>query len=154
MDRKPKDYHEAERIILGKLINIDEETKLLAEIKDVVDELNIIQTIGQKELIASEEISVADEARHRIGRIMTEKWRETKKLREHAEEHAENVHQAVSTYYCLMQFADAVPYQLIALLDLRQRHAHVLEAQSARKQADISGMQQEVRAHPSFRRKY
>ena len=98
--KKFKNYHEAEAIILDELINIDEETELLAEIKDVKDELNIMLTLLQEQEDVLKKLYNQDmhdilspSSLARIDRILNAKEDEIERLTKHADK----VHEAVSS---------------------------------------------------------
>jgi hypothetical protein len=90
-----KKYHEAESIILDELIKIDEETDLLARIKDVMDELNMLLTLSkeQRSVFNNPHMPPMEHYRAKIHRIMTAKEEEIDKLTKHAD----RVYKAVST---------------------------------------------------------
>ena len=113
------------------LLDIGKETQLLAEIKDIRDELNMIS------LVLKHQISVLPDMADHIGEELIEasgsqKRMEIKRARERqrkmVELHIKDVERMSS------QAAD-ISSNLTNLLDLKQKHANAFEARFARDQA-------------------
>ena len=123
------------------LLEIDVETTLQAEIKDILDELNIIATIIDLQMVnlGEFEASVTDELRSGGSRRATdaavnEVRRRSREQRRLLEVHRKDVER-------MDRQAEGIYTSLTHLLDLKQKHSNALEARFARVQTVIATRQ-------------
>ncbi len=117
-----------EAIFPDALLDIGTETRLLAEIKDIRDELNIIGVIlaNQMSILEEFENSIIDELRVEGSRKATDSisWEIRKRSREQRrllETHSKDVDR-------MDRQAENILINLTHLLDLKQKHSNALEA--------------------------
>ncbi|TPX10123.1 uncharacterized protein E0L32_001320 [Thyridium curvatum] len=142
---------EQDPLVLDALLDIGIETALLAEIKDIRDELNIIAVIldSQSSILHEFEGQVVEELRTEGGgggggggggtrRVVDavaaeirKRSREQKRL---LEVHRKDVER-------MDRQAESIYMSLTHLLDLKQKHSNALEARFARDQAEIAARQ-------------
>lgn len=117
---------------VNDLLDIEAETKLLKELKDIRDELNIILMIfgHQKKVLRQFEEAVCDE-QHDDTTEAERRFREQRKL---TELHMDDVRRMDSQ-------AQAIFTSLTQLLDFKQKHANAVEARFAREQATLTAQQ-------------
>lgn len=123
------------------LLDIGVETSLLAEIKDIRDELNILAVVldSQMSILVEFESHIIDELRPEGTRRVTEaivheirkRSREQKRL---LEVHRKDIDR-------MDRQAESIYMSLTHLLDLKQKHSNALEARFARDQAVIAARQ-------------
>jgi len=123
------------------LLEIGTETRLLAEIKDIQDELNIIGVIlsNQLSILEDFESNVVDDLRNDGSRRATDSiiWeirkrsREQKRLLETHRKDIDRMDRQVASIYV----------SLTHLLDLKQKHSNALEARYAREHAVLAARQ-------------
>ncbi|KAK1771491.1 hypothetical protein QBC33DRAFT_575495 [Phialemonium atrogriseum] len=123
------------------LLDIDVETSLLSEIKDIRDELNIIAVIldSQMLILGEFEAHVTDELRGDGSRratdgIVGEIRRRSREQRRLLDVHRKDVDR-------MDRQAESIYTSLTHLLDLKQKHSNALEARFARDQAVIAARQ-------------
>lgn len=123
------------------LLDIDVETSLLSEIKDIRDELNIIAVIldSQMLILGEFEVHVTDELRGDGSRratdgIVGEIRRRSREQRRLLDVHRKDVDR-------MDRQAESIYTSLTHLLDLKQKHSNALEARFARDQAVIAARQ-------------
>ncbi|KAH8755439.1 hypothetical protein F5882DRAFT_482176 [Hyaloscypha sp. PMI_1271] len=102
-------------MIMDKLFDITNETKLVKDIKDILEELNIIRYIGQQQQAVIKPFTERMLPQH----SKTKDFHDNTRLRNQVTD--------------LYNAADATYKALRDLLDLKQKHASVIEARSARK---------------------
>jgi ankyrin repeat protein/Mg2+ and Co2+ transporter CorA len=117
---------------VNDLLDIEEETTLLKELKDIRDELNIILMIfgHQKKVLRQFEEAVCDE-QHEDTTEAERRFREQRRL---TELHMDDVKRMDSQ-------AQAIFTSLTQLLDFKQKHANAVEARFAREQATATAEQ-------------
>lgn len=123
------------------LLNIYKETRLLAEVKDIQDELNIIAVILDSQILVledfqkniTEELSLEGNRKATDGIIKDIRRRfdeQQRLIRAHRNDIVRMNNQGASIYDGLTN-----------LLDLKQKHSNALEARFAREQAIIAAKQ-------------
>lgn len=132
---REQDY-DSEPVFVDKLLEIGTETKLLAEIKDIKDELRILDMVLQSQLHVLPGLAdhIVDELRGRNnpeGREIERRKREQLKL---IEVHIKDLERMKGQ-------ATSVESSLAHLLDLKQKHANAFEARFARDQAQLTAKQ-------------
>jgi len=115
-------------MVMDALFNITTETNLVSEIKDILDELNIISCVGRHQTAVIEPFM--SEMLHQSLDTNDKDFHDSTRLRNRIEE-LQNT--AQSTYRALQD-----------LLDLKQKQASVIEARSARRDAKASADQAEA----------
>ncbi|KAL9035569.1 MAG: hypothetical protein Q9180_004794, partial [Flavoplaca navasiana] len=134
--------HAAEKENLGDhtfvdtLLDIGEETALLAETKDIRDELNMISMVLKHQISILDDMMYAllEEAKGPDSRMQQEikkRYREQHKV---VEVHLKDVER-------MDKQAESIYTSLTHLLDLKQKHANAFEARFARDQAAFTGRQ-------------
>ncbi|QDS71946.1 hypothetical protein FKW77_000869 [Venturia effusa] len=132
---REQDY-DSEPVFVDKLLEIGTETKLLAEIKDIKDELRILDMVLQSQLHVLPGLAdhIVDELGGRNspqGREIERRKREQLKL---IEVHIKDLER-------MRGQATSVEASLAHLLDLKQKHANAFEARFARDQAQLTAKQ-------------
>ncbi|KAI6352876.1 hypothetical protein MCOR25_009260 [Pyricularia grisea] len=129
-----------------ELLDIGSETELLAEIKDIRDELNILHTVLNGQLIVLDEFErhITDEvrastaadpsARRTTDMFVADCKRRSKDQRRLLETHLEDIVR-------INRQSESIYHSLTNLLDLKQKHSNALEARFARDQAVIAARQ-------------
>ncbi|KAI4229409.1 MAG: hypothetical protein L6R36_000863 [Xanthoria steineri] len=118
------------------LLDIGEETALLAETKDIRDELNMISMVLKHQVSVLDDMmhAILEEARGPNSRLQSEikkRYREQHKV---VELHLKDVER-------MDKQAEGIYTSLTHLLDLKQKHANAFEARFARDQAAFTGRQ-------------
>lgn len=113
---------------MDDLFDITEETYLVSEIKDILDELNIISCVGRHQASVIEPFML--EMLHQTLDTKDKDFHDGTRLRDRIDELQRT---AQSTYTALQD-----------LLDLKQKQASVIEARSARRDAKASADQAEA----------
>lgn len=123
------------------LLNIHSETMLLAEIKDIQDELNIIDEVLrlQSSVLEKLQLNIEQELRVEGNRKITDlvlrdiKHRYQEQMRLITERH-DDIER-------MCEQSSGIALSLTNLLDLKQKHSNALEARFAREQAIIAAKQ-------------
>ncbi|KAL8996164.1 MAG: hypothetical protein Q9169_004274 [Polycauliona sp. 2 TL-2023] len=118
------------------LLDIGEETALLAETKDIRDELNMISMVLKHQVSILDDMmhALLEEAKGPDSRMQAEikkRYREQHKV---VEVHLKDVER-------MDKQAEGIYTSLTHLLDLKQKHANAFEARFARDQAAFTGRQ-------------
>jgi Mg2+ and Co2+ transporter CorA len=123
------------------LLNIHQETRLLAEIKDIQDELNIIDMVldSQRHVLKEFQKNITDELRVEGSRKTTDGVIKEIRRRFQEQERLLEVHQ--NDLDRMDGQAHGIYSSLTNLLDLKQKHSNALEARFAREQAIIAAKQ-------------
>lgn len=123
------------------LLDIGKETSLLAEIKDIHDELNIIKIIleSQTKIVTDFEAHVSEELRADGSRRATEGVVYEVRKRSREQKRLLDLH--VTDIVRMTAQANNIYTSLTHLLDLKQKHSNALEARFARDQAVIAARQ-------------
>jgi len=123
------------------LLDIDVETSLLSEIKDVRDELNIIAVILDSQTLILDEFEghVTDELRGEGSRRATDAFVHEIRRRSREQRRLLDVHR--KDVDRMDRQAESIYMSLTHLLDLKQKHSNALEARFARDQAVIAARQ-------------
>jgi len=117
-------------LFVDKLLDIGAETNLLAEIKDIRDELNMIAKVleDQRNVIPDLEASVTD--------IYSEEHRgNTRDLRRRFKDMLKTIDTHIRDLERMDIQAERIYKSITDLLDLKQKHANAFEARFARDQA-------------------
>lgn len=118
------------------LLDISQETRLLAEIKDIRDELNIISTVleYQGNVLKRFGDNIVEEIGGKRSKEAGEVYKRSKEqleiIRDHIQDLTRMDKQSASIYDSLTD-----------LLDLKQKHANAFEARFARDQASLTAKQ-------------
>ncbi|RYO76773.1 hypothetical protein DL766_005304 [Monosporascus sp. MC13-8B] len=128
-------------LISDALLDISNETKLLAEIKDIRDELSIIAVILESQLSALIDFEdfVLDEIRGDGNRRAADT--RTAEIRKRAREQRRGIEFRQKDLYRMDNQAQSLYMSLTDLLDLKQKHSNALEARFAADQAVIAAKQ-------------
>ncbi|KAK2765549.1 hypothetical protein FQN54_008403 [Arachnomyces sp. PD_36] len=112
---------------LDRLQNIVQETRLLAEVKDIADEIRIIMTVlqAQKSVMENTDLS---------GNHNSASWEEVE----------EAINSSIAEFQVMKAHAEEIHVSLSNLLDLKQKQANVSEARSARERAQETAKQGNV----------
>ncbi|KAL9581543.1 MAG: hypothetical protein Q9212_003843 [Teloschistes hypoglaucus] len=118
------------------LLDIGEETALLAETKDIRDELNMISLVLEHQLSVLDDMMSAllEEATKHQPQVQSEVRRRYKEQQKLVEVHIKDVER-------MEKQAEGIYTSLTHLLDLKQKHANAFEARFARDQAALTGRQ-------------
>ncbi len=131
----------SDAIFPDALLDIGVETSLLAEIKDIRDELNIIAVIleSQMTLLLGFESGITEELRLEGSRRTTETVIGEIRKRSREQKRVLEVHQ--KDIDRMDRQAESIYMSLTHLLDLKQKHSNALEARFARDHAVIAARQ-------------
>jgi Mg2+ and Co2+ transporter CorA len=126
------------------LFDITTETNLMTEIKDILDELNIISSVGRQQTsvikpfmrdMLNQSLDTQDKSFHDSTRLEMQI--------EELQKTAKSTYRAVSDIR-YQSLSNAYSAKLQDLLDLKQKQASVIEARAARKDAKSSADQAEA----------
>lgn len=116
-------------LFVDKLLDIGQETDLLAEAKDIRDELNMIRTVleYQKQVLADLHDAICEIylGEHKSQNELKKKFREQQRI---VEMHVKDVDR-------MDKQTERIYHSITDLLDLKQKHANAFEARFARDQA-------------------
>lgn len=114
---------------VDKLLDIGKETDLLAETKDIRDELNMIAKVleDQRSVLPDLEASIKD--------IYREEHRSQQELKRRFEEQLKTINIHLKDLERMDKQAERIYKSITDLLDLKQKHANAFEARFARDQA-------------------
>jgi hypothetical protein len=118
------------------LLNIGTETKLLAEIKDIRDELNIIRRVLQDQVNILPDF--ADRISEELGGKRSQEAPEFKKK---YKDQVKIIEVHIKDLARMDKQAELIYGSLTNLLDLKQKHANAFEARFARDQAALTARQ-------------
>lgn len=116
-------------LFVDKLLDIGAETDLLAEIKDIRDELNMITKVleDQRSVIPDLEVSITD--------IYREEHKSQQDLKRRFKEQLKTIDTHIKDLERMDKQAERIYKSITDLLDLKQKHANAFEARFARDQA-------------------
>jgi ankyrin repeat protein/Mg2+ and Co2+ transporter CorA len=116
-------------LFVDKLLDIGHETDLLAETKDIRDELNMIAKVleDQRAVIPDLEVSIAD--------IYREEHKSQLDLKRKFREQLKTIDVHLKDLERMDKQAERIYKSITDLLDLKQKHANAFEARFARDQA-------------------
>ncbi len=141
--RMPANHHlaGATPVFPDALLDIGVETSLLAEIKDIRDELNILAVIleSQMTMLWGFENGITDELRLDGTRRATDAITSEIRKRSREQKRVLEVHQ--KDIDRMDRQAESIYMSLTHLLDLKQKHSNALEARFARDHAVIAARQ-------------
>jgi hypothetical protein len=116
-------------------LEIGRETELLAEIKDIRDELGIIKMVLQYQMNVLPE--VADDIAEELGRKSNETW----ELRKRAKEQLKIIEVHIKDVERMDRQCEGIYTSFTHLLDLKQKHSNAFEARFAREQTALTAKQ-------------
>ena len=122
-------YEDEEPLFVDKLLDIGQETDLLAEAKDVRDELNMIRTILQHQK------DVLDGFQEVICEIYHGQHRSQYEIKKRFKEQQRTIDMHLKDIDRMDKQAERIYSSITDLLDLKQKHANAFEARFARDQA-------------------
>lgn len=116
-------------LFVDKLLDIGAETNLLAETKDIRDELNMIAKVleDQRSVIPDLETAVTD--------IYKEERKSQQELKRHFKDQLKTIDTHMKDLERMDKQAERIYKSITDLLDLKQKHANAFEARFARDQA-------------------
>lgn len=116
-------------LFVDKLLDIGAETDLLAEIKDIRDELNMITKVleDQRNVLPDMEISITD--------IYREEHKSQQELKKRFRDLLKTIDTHIKDLERMDKQAKRIYESITDLLDLKQKHANAFEARFARDQA-------------------
>ncbi|KAF2012838.1 hypothetical protein BU24DRAFT_435191 [Aaosphaeria arxii CBS 175.79] len=116
-------------LFVDKLLDIGAETDLLAETKDIRDELNMIAKVleDQRSVIPDIEVSITD--------ILREEHKSQQDLKRRIREQIKTIDTHLKDIDRMDKQAERIYKSITDLLDLKQKHANAFEARFARDQA-------------------
>lgn len=123
-------------IFVDTLLDIGTETKLLAEIKDIRDELNIIR------MVLTSQLNILPDLADDIGEELGNRQKlEASELRKRSRDQMKIIEVHIKDLDRMDKQADLIYNSLTHLLDLKQKHANAFEARFARDQAALTARQ-------------
>ncbi|KAL8657066.1 MAG: hypothetical protein Q9226_002287 [Calogaya cf. arnoldii] len=136
LDKRSGSRDHKDHTFVDTLLDIGEETALLAETKDIRDELNMISMVLKHQVSILDDVMLAllEEVKgpdHRVQSGIKKRYRELHKV---VEVHLKDVER-------MDKQAEGIYTSLTHLLDLKQKHANAFEARFARDQAAFTGRQ-------------
>ncbi|KUI64462.1 Ankyrin-3 [Cytospora mali] len=133
--RHGSDNDNIEHEFSDDLLNIHQETQLLAEIKDIQDELNILCNILDSQIIVLEDFQkgIVEELSLEGSRKTTDAV--VKDIKRRFEEQQRMIWVHRNDIERMNNQAAGISHGLTNLLDLKQKHSNALEARFAREQA-------------------
>ncbi|KAF2096353.1 ankyrin [Rhizodiscina lignyota] len=133
---KLDEYRVDDGMFVDALLDIDVETELLAEIKDIRDELQMIDKVlkEQRGVIPDLADRICEELGGRKSELAVDMQRRSKEQLKIIETHIKDVDR-------MDKQAEGIYTSLTHLLDLKQKHANAMEARVARNQAQITARQ-------------
>ncbi|KAF2795655.1 hypothetical protein K505DRAFT_9870 [Melanomma pulvis-pyrius CBS 109.77] len=116
-------------LFVDQLLDIGAETDLLAEIKDIRDELNMIAKVleDQRSVLPDLEVSITD--------IYREEHKSQQELKRRFKEQLKTIDVHMKDLERMDKQAERIYKSITDLLDLKQKHANAFEARFARDQA-------------------
>jgi Mg2+ and Co2+ transporter CorA len=121
---------------MDALLAIGTETRLLAEIKDIRDELNMIRMV-----LRSQTQIMGDFADHMWEELGGKKSVEAGEMRKKSKDQLKVIDGHIVNLDRMDKHADLIYNSLTHLLDLKQKHANAFEARFARAQAMLQARQ-------------
>lgn len=128
--------HKHNTSFVDELLNIDTETELLAEIKDIRDELQMIEKVlkEQRHIIPDLADKIKEEVGGQRSPAASDVQRKKQEQLKAIETHIKDVER-------MDMQAEGIYTSLTHLLDLKQKHANAFEARFARDQAELQARQ-------------
>jgi hypothetical protein len=123
-------------VFVDKLLEIGTETKLLAEIKDIKDEIRILDMVLQSQLNVLPSLS-----EHIVVELGGKKTPEASEIERRKKEQLKIIEVHIKDLERMRGQATSVEGSLTHLLDLKQKHANAFEARFARDQAQLTAKQ-------------
>lgn len=125
-------------IFVDKLLDIGQETDLLAETKDIRDELNMIKKVfeDQQHVLPAVEASICD--------IYKDEQRSQQEVKKRFADQLKIVGMHIKDIDRMDKQAQRINEGIIDMLDLKQKHANAFEARFARDQATSTARQSQT----------
>ncbi|TVY37959.1 Ankyrin [Lachnellula occidentalis] len=125
-------------IFVDKLLDIGQETDLLAETKDIRDELNMMKKVfeDQQHVLPAVEASICD--------IYKDEQRSQQEVKKRFAEQLKLVGMHIKDIDRMDKQAQRINEGIIDMLDLKQKHANAFEARFARDQATSTARQSQT----------
>jgi len=139
-DSKATDPDEEPTLAIQTLLNIGKEAKLLAEVKDIRDELNMLKRVCEQQN------RVLPEAKDAFETIIGTEAEDgntsrRKKVHKRFEQYQRTIRDSIEDIERMDKQAERIYSSIRDLLDLKQKHANAFEAQYARVQATETARQ-------------
>lgn len=125
-------------LFVDKLLDIGQETDLLAETKDIRDELNMIAKVLEDQRNVLPDLSDA------ISEIFRDQQRPLAEVRKRFRDQLKSIDVHVKDIDRMDKQAERIYYSTTDILDLKQKHANAFEARFARDQAEGSARQSQI----------
>jgi len=121
--------HDREPLFIDNLLDIDQETKLLAETKDIRDELNMIKMVleYQRQVLHDMEAAICD--------ILRGEHRPLQEIKKRFKDQLRIIEMHIKDVDRMDKQAERIYNSITDLLDLKQKHVNAFEARFARDQA-------------------
>jgi ElaB/YqjD/DUF883 family membrane-anchored ribosome-binding protein len=130
------DEEHSDPVFVDTLLNIGTETKLLAEIKDIRDELNILRRVLQDQLNI-----LPDFVERLIDEVGNKRSQEAAELKKKSKDQLKLNEEYITDLSLMDKQCEMIYVSLTHLLDLKQKQANALEARFARDQAALTARQ-------------
>ncbi|TVY89087.1 Ankyrin [Lachnellula willkommii] len=134
------DFEDSSRapIFVDKLLDIGQETDLLAETKDIRDELNMMKKVfeDQQHVLPAVEASICD--------IYKDEQRSQQEVKKRFADQLKIVGMHIKDIDRMDKQAQRINEGIIDMLDLKQKHANAFEARFARDQATSTARQSQT----------
>ncbi|KAL2006448.1 hypothetical protein VTN00DRAFT_9116 [Thermoascus crustaceus] len=128
-DDENREEQSQQPLFVDKLLDIGQETDLLAEAKDIRDELNMLRTIleHQKQVLGDLQEAICE--------IYNGEYRSQQEAKKRFKEQQRTIDVHLKDIDRMDKQAERIYYSITDLLDLKQKHANAFEARFARDQA-------------------
>lgn len=125
-------------LFVDKLLDIGQETDLLAETKDIRDELNMIAKVfeDQQNVLTELEAAICD--------IFFEEQQSQKGVKRRFRDQLKTIDMHLKDIERMDKQAERIYYSITDMLDLKQKHANAFEARFARDQAAGTAKQSQI----------
>ncbi|TVY14162.1 hypothetical protein LARI1_G008637, partial [Lachnellula arida] len=137
-DREDSEDSSRAPIFVDKLLDIGQETDLLAETKDIRDELNMMKKVfeDQQHVLPAVEASICD--------IYKDEQRSQQEVKKRFADQLKIVGMHIKDIDRMDKQAQRINEGIIDMLDLKQKHANAFEARFARDQATSTARQSQT----------
>ncbi|KAG9242052.1 ankyrin repeat protein [Calycina marina] len=139
---EPDEHNEVENNLIvlreSKLLDIGQETDLLAEIKDIRDELKMMERVLEDQLYVLPDLQAA------VCDIYYEEQMSQGEVKKRFGEQMRGINTHIKDIDRMSQQAKRIYKNVTDMLDLKQKHANAFEARFARDQAEDTGRQSQT----------
>ena len=125
-------------LFIDRLLDIGQETDLLAETKDIRDELNMIAKVLEDQLGVLPDLQVA------VCEIYRDEQTSQRDIKKKFEEQIKGIKTHIKDIDRMDKQAERIYKSITDMLDLKQKHANAFEARFARDQAEDTGRQSQT----------